>query len=234
MIPSISLTQLAIAFVPAIVAIVVMFLWAQDYKTAIHAVLRMLVQLLMIGYFLSYIFESDNSWIILLILCVMVLISSWIALRSLPGNHFQLFKYTFVSILIGGGLTLILVTQGVLAIEPWYAPHIMIPIAGMIISNAMDAVSLTAERFFAEIKREVEYLEARNIAFRAALIPVTNSLFAVGLVSLPGMMTGQILSGVSPLIAVRYQMMVMSMLFGASTIAVVCFLILIKKYKISD
>ncbi|MEP1779528.1 ABC transporter permease, partial [Reichenbachiella sp.] len=74
----------------------------------------------------------------------------------------------------------------------------------------------------------VDYTEARNTALRAALIPITNSLFAVGLVSLPGMMTGQILSGVSPLIAVRYQIMVMCMAFGSAGISVALFLVLVK------
>lgn len=231
MIQSIPLTQLAIAFIPALVAIVIMFAWSQNYLSALHGVIRMLVQLLMIGYFLSYIFESDNAWVIVLVLSVMVLASSWIALRTLSGDLWSLYKYTFISILLGGGFTLVLITQGVLAIEPWYTPKYIIPLAGMIFSNAMNSVSLAAERYFAETKRNVGYLEARNIAFQASLIPVVNSLFAVGVVSLPGMMTGQILSGVSPLIAVRYQIMVMSMLFGASTIAVACFLILIKRMK---
>jgi len=62
----------------------------------------------------------------------------------------------------------------------------------------------------------------------ASLIPITNSLFAVGLVSIPGMMTGQILSGASPLIAVRYQIMVMCMIYGASGVSSACFLTLVK------
>ncbi len=234
MIETIPLSNLAIAFIPALVAIVIMFYWSQNYLSALHGVIRMLVQLLMIGYFLSYIFESDNAWVIVLILSVMVLASSWIALRTLTGDRWRLYKYTLISILLGGGFTLLLITQGVLAIDPWYTPQFIIPLAGMIFSNAMNSVSLAAERYFAEIKRNVDYLEARNIAFQASLIPVVNSLFAVGLVSLPGMMTGQILSGVSPLIAVRYQIMVMSMLFGASTIAVACFLIIVKRMKTSE
>ncbi|HHJ81297.1 MAG TPA: ABC transporter permease, partial [Candidatus Tenderia electrophaga] len=76
--------------------------------------------------------------------------------------------------------------------------------------------------------RNVDYAKARVIALRAAMIPVINSLFAVGLVSLPGMMTGQILSGVSPLIAARYQIMVMCMVFGSAGITTALFLILAK------
>lgn len=234
MIQEISLWRLAIAFTPALLAIVIMFVWAQNYKTAIYGVARMLLQLLTIGYFLTYIFESDSAWIVVIMLSIMIAVSSWIALRTLNKQRKYLYKITLLSIAIGGGSTLLLVTQGVLAIEPWYAPHYIIPLAGMIFSNAMNSVSLTAERFFAEIQRGLSYLEARNTAFQAALIPITNSLFAVGVVSLPGMMTGQILSGVSPLIAVRYQIMVMSMIFGASAIAVACFLILVKQVKHGD
>ncbi|HHJ34596.1 MAG TPA: ABC transporter permease, partial [Gammaproteobacteria bacterium] len=111
-------------------------------------------------------------------------------------------------------------------LDPWYSAPTMVPIAGMIFANAMNSVSLAAERLNAEINRQVPYDEARVIAFQSSLIPVINSLFAVGLVSLPGMMTGQILSGVSPLIAVRYQIMVMCMVFGAAGIATAYFLVM--------
>ncbi|MCH7502675.1 MAG: ABC transporter permease, partial [Proteobacteria bacterium] len=82
------------------------------------------------------------------------------------------------------------------------------------------------ERFQAEIDRGVPYIQARRSALHAALIPMINSLFAVGLVSLPGMMTGQILSGVSPMIAAKYQIVVMTMLFGASGISAAIYLVL--------
>ncbi len=105
----------------------------------------------------------------------------------------------------------------------------MIPLAGMAFANAMNSVSLASERLQAEIDNGNSGIKARNTAFQASLIPTINSLFAVGLVSLPGMMTGQILSGVSPLIAVRYQIMVMCMLFAVSGIASATFLTLIRE-----
>ncbi len=96
----------------------------------------------------------------------------------------------------------------------------------MIFAMSMNTVSLAAERYQAEQRREVGHQAARQIALRSALIPQINSLFAVGLVSFPGMMTGQILSGVPPLVAVRYQIMVMSMMFGAAGISAACYLTL--------
>jgi len=225
---TIPLLNLALAFIPAILTIAILFKWSLNATNALYAISRMLVQLLLIGYFLTYIFESDSAGIIIVILAVMVFASSWIALGTIPVMRLQLYKFAIIAIMTGGGLTLALVSQGVLALDPWYAPQTMIPIAGMIFANAMNSVSLSAERLNAEISRNMSYDEARKIALQSALIPVINSLFAVGLVSLPGMMTGQILSGVSPLIAVRYQIMVMCMVFGASGMATAYFLVLVR------
>jgi putative ABC transport system permease protein len=160
---------------------------------------------------------------------VMILAASWIALGALPQQRLAWIVYALISIFLGGVLTLLLTTQGVLELKPWYQPRFFIPLAGMIFANAMNSVSLAAERWIAEIERGIAWAEARNIAFRASLIPITNSLFAVGLVSLPGMMTGQILSGVSPLVAVRYQIMVMCMIYGSAGISAAIFLTLVSR-----
>jgi len=225
---TIPLLNLSLAFIPALFTVGILFKWSLNSGNALYAVSRMLIQLLLIGYFLSYIFESESASFILVILMVMIFSSSWIALSSIADKRFQLYKYALLAITVGGGSTLILITQGVLLLDPWYAPQSMVPIAGMIFANAMNSVSLAAERLNAEVSRDVPYDDARNIALQSSLIPVINSLFAVGLVSLPGMMTGQILSGVSPLIAVRYQIMVMCMVLGSAGIATAYFLVLIK------
>ena len=225
---TIPLLNLALVFVPAFITIGILFKWSLNASNALYALSRMLVQLMLIGYFLTYIFESDSSGVVLLIMAVMVVASSWIALGTVADRRMQLFRYAFISLLVGGGFTLVLVTQGVLVLDPWYSPQSMIPIAGMIFANAMNSVSLAGERLNAELSRGVLYDEAKSIAMQSSMIPVINSLFAVGLVSLPGMMTGQILSGVSPLIAVRYQIVVMCMVFGASGISTAMFLIMAK------
>lgn len=149
----------------------------------------------------------------------MLVAAGIIALRPIRKKRRNLYLKAFLSISISGVITLIIVTQGVINLTPWYKPQYLIPIAGMIFANSMNAVSLAAERLEVELGRKEEYLKARASAFRAALIPVINSLFAVGIVSLPGMMTGQILSGVSPLVAARYQIMVMCMVFGSAGIS---------------
>jgi len=225
---TLSFYDLLFAFIPALLVIAVMVYRSLQYKTALYAMARMVLQLLLIGYFLIYIFEAENSLVILLTLSVMMLTASWISLRTVPTERKALYLKALVSISIGGGLTLLLVTQAVINIEPWYQPSYMIPLAGMIFANAMTAISLAAERLSYELSNGVGYDLASSQAYHAALIPVINGLFAVGLVSLPGMMTGQILSGVSPLVAARYQIMVMAMIFGASGLSVLLFLRLAK------
>jgi UDP-glucose/iron transport system permease protein len=225
---TISVANLAYAFLPAFVVIGILYKWSINPGKAFYALNRMLIQLLLIGYVLVYLFQSDKAWIIMMILAVMVFSSSWIALGTISDQRLKLFKITLVSITLGGGLTLLLITGVVLKLNPWYLPQYMIPLAGMIFANSMNSVSLAAERMRAELDRGETYLQARKIAFHAALIPLINTLFAVGLVSLPGMMTGQILAGISPLIASRYQIMVMCMVFGSAGISAACFLMLYK------
>ena len=225
---NIPLANLAVAFLPVIVVIAVLTRWSHDGRIALYAVARMLVQLLLVGYVLAFIFESDRAATVIAVLTFMLCMASWIALRPVHGRRRILYVKALGSIAIGGVTTLLLVTQAVLELDPWFRPSYMVPLAGMIFANAMNTISLAAERFEAETNNDVRYEEARLAALRASLIPLINSLFAVGLVSFPGMMTGQILSRVDPLVAVRYQIMVMCMIFGSAGISSACFLAMLK------
>ena len=225
---SISLSGLILAFLPTIIVISILFRWNLGALTGLYAVARMLMQLLLIGYILIYIFDADHPGIIVSVVTVMLVAASWIALRPLKNKPPHLYWNALGAILLGGIPTLVFVTQVVLDIQPWFLPRYFIPLAGMIFASCMNTVSVAAERFEAECANAIPYPDARNTALQAALIPVTNSLFAVGLVSLPGMMTGQILSGISPLVAVQYQIVVMCMIFGASGMSATLYLVLAK------
>lgn len=225
----IPLINLAVGFVPVLLVIGVLWKWSMSFGNASYAVVRMLLQLLLIGFVLTYIFESDRLWVVALVLAVMLSSASWIALRTVGKMRTALYAYALFAIFVGGGTTLAFVTQGVLRLDPWFNPQYLVPLAGMIFANAMNSVSLAAERFFADSNRGEAFEVARKTAYRAALIPIVNSLLAVGLVALPGMMTGQILSGVSPLIAVRYQIVVMCMIFASAGISAAVFLILLRR-----
>ena len=221
---SIPLQRLALLFVPVFIVVVIQIRWAISARSSIYAIGRMLLQLMLIGYVLLFLFESEHAILVTLVLTVMITVSSWIALRPLASARRGLYPVTLAAIAVSGLPTLFLVTEWVLDVTPWYAPRVVIPLAGMIFANAMNSVSIAAERFSSELSAGFDRAEARRKAFEAALIPLVNSLLAVGLVALPGMMTGQVLAGISPLIAARYQILVMCMLFGSSGIAAACYL----------
>ncbi len=221
----IPIANLALAFLPPLLMVGVLYAWSMRPGQALYALTRMLGQLLVIGYLLTFLFASDSALTVMTILAVMVTASSWIALSTVTTLRRALLGRSALAIGIAGGGTLALIALGVLRLDPWYEPRMLVPLAGMVFANAMNNVSVTAERLSAELARGRCFEEARVDALQAGLIPAINALFAVGLVSLPGMMTGQILSGVSPLVAVRYQIMVMCMIFGAGGLAAVLFLL---------
>ena len=220
----ISITSLLIGFLPVIILIVIMKFWSLDALQAIYANIRMLVQLLLVGYVLTFIFETDSPILVILVIIFMISMSAFIALRPLQAKGIKPFLIVLMSLGVSGVGVLLLVTQIILDLPRWFEPQYVIPLAGMVFANSMNTISLVGERFNAELKRGEDYIEARNIAMGAAMIPQVNALLAVGLVALPGMMTGQILSGVDPLTAARYQIMVMCMIFSTAGLSAVMYL----------
>lgn len=223
--PEISLGALALCLAPTLGVFAIGQRWTREGSEILTASLRMIVQLLLVGYALVLIFESPSPWVGGGVVGVMVLVSAWIGVRKVRAAKGLAFRRAVFALGTAGVLTLLFVVFAVLRLEdPRYQPRILIPLAGMILSNAMTAVTLAAERFERERSGGLDFPAARSAAWMAALIPQINGLLAVGLVSLPGMMTGQILSGVDPLVAVRYQIVVMAMLLQASGFAVALFL----------
>ena len=230
---TIPIASLLLGFVPVLLLIGIMRAWGLNALQAMYANVRMLVQLLLIGYVLTYIFETDEPVLVVLVVVFMIAMSSWIALRPLTDRGIKPYSIVTIAIGVSGLGVLILVTQIILELPRWFEPRFVIPLAGMIFANSMNTISLAGERFHAERGRGEDYLSARRLAMEAAMIPQVNALLAVGLVSLPGMMTGQILSGVEPLTAARYQIMVMCMIFSTAGLAAVIYMF-IKKNTSTD
>jgi putative ABC transport system permease protein len=196
---------------------------------AIGAV-RAVVQLVAVGYVLTYLIATRRWYLVLLTLLVMLVAATKTATDRQKRGRAKLFVISGTAMLVGAGVTLAYVDAIVLRLHPWYDPQYLIPLFGMIIGNAMNGAALAADRLNSEMelrRGEVEaYLalgasparasaEAVRRALVAAIMPTLNMLMVVGLVSLPGMMTGQIIGGSSPLTAVRYQIVVVFMLAGA-------------------
>lgn len=223
---AISWQGLVFAAIPTVLVLAILWRWSVGAGGALYATARMLAQLLLIGYVLVFIFEAGEPSIVMGVLVVMIIAASWISIRPLARKSRRAYWHALIAIAASGIPILALVSQIVIDIDPWFSPRYLVPLAGMIFSGAMNTVSLAGERAWAEAQRGISFAETRQVAMRAALIPIINSLFAVGLVALPGMMTGQILSGVSPLVAAKYQIVVMLMLFGVSGISAAIFVML--------
>lgn len=192
-------------------------------KAPIASIARMLLQLLCVGYALLWLFDYDSGALVAGVLVAMMMIASWLALNVVETVSLRLYTSAFIAIIFGGGTILFFITQVILEVEPWYQPQYLVPLGGMLFSSCMTAISLALERFGSEVVHQAPQ-EAKKIAINAALIPVINSMLAVGVVSLPGMMTGQILSGVEPYIAARYQILIMTMIFSSTGLTVFIFM----------
>lgn len=207
--------DLAWCLVPVLLVLLISIKWRQESNEVLLAVTRMVLQLIIVGYALILVFANPSPWISTLIVSLMLCFAAWIAIRPV-NSDLNLLQPALLA--LGGSVSLHLCITIFLILRPqsWYQPELLIPLAGMYLANTMNTLSLAAERYCAERARDVSIFKAKNVAFQTAMIPQINSLLAVGVVALPGVMTGQILSGVSPLIAVRYQIMVMSMIFGTA------------------
>ncbi len=216
--------KLGIAFIPVLFALIIICRWTNVCFNTWLALARMVIQLSLVGFILTWLFKQDVPLIFIMALSVMLFVAAWIGLRTVPSKRRRLYVYALASMFIGGLVALTVATQLVLEVKPWYNPRYLIPLGGMVFSNALNAVSLSAERFFTELESGKPLVKARGVALATGLIPITNALLAVGIVSVPGVMTGQILAGQSPFIAVKYQILIMLMVFTSASLSTIGFL----------
>jgi putative ABC transport system permease protein len=185
---------------------------------------------------LLLLFKHERPSWVLLLLSVMVVAAAATAARrvELGPPRSVLFPRALAAIGIGAMVALIPVFTAIVPLHPWYEAHYLIPISGMMLSNAMNVVALVFERIFASASGEADQIEAllslgatpqqalqRQVraTLRAALLPTINGLLTVGLVALPGMMTGQIVSGTAPEQAVRYQIVILYQLVAVAAVS---------------
>jgi putative ABC transport system permease protein len=233
----IPLQQLALAFIYVVaVVLIVRRMGIPREIQIITSAMRMTIQLVIAGYVLIYVFESDALWLIALILVGMESFAVYNAIRRTNMELSAAMKRIIaVAIPVGTLASLAFFLVGVVGGDAWRNPQYVIPLAGMIVGNAMTGVSLGVVRMMDGVKTQRASIETalmlgatpkeatRHIvrnAFDAALLPTINAMVGIGIVSLPGMMTGQILSGTSPLIAIRYQIAIMLGIMGSVAFSV--------------
>ncbi len=197
------------------------------------ATLRMVVQLLFMGVWLSWVFHSDNPiWVILIGFVMLVAGGYEISKRQqyrfkkMHSFLIGLLSLSFISLILLIGVLVFIIQP-----DPWHQPQYLIPLLGMLLGNSMTAIGLgldTLTRNAVQLKHKIEAQLAlgktakesmqfiKEQSLHSAMIPIINMLVAAGIISLPGMMTGQILAGADPVEAVKYQIMVM-LLIATST-----------------
>lgn len=194
------------------------------------ATLRTVIQLGLLGLILERVFAIRNPWLVVGLLVLMTVFAAREAVSRASRRYRGILADAWLTMaatcfLVGG-----IVTQVVVGVEPWYDPQYVIPLLGMILGNSLTGISLCLDRFMdhletrsAEVELRIAYGASRREALaaplkdavRTGMIPIINSMAAAGIVSLPGMMTGQILAGSPPMQAVAYQIVVMFMIAAA-------------------
>ncbi|MDV3000629.1 MAG: putative iron export permease protein FetB [Chroococcopsis gigantea SAG 12.99] len=197
---------------------------------------RSILQLLVVGYIIALIFSIDNPLAVLGILFVMVITATITAKNRISKKLRGLLPTVLVSLLISSTVTIGYTIAAIIQPETWYSPQYLIPLMGMVLGNAMNSAALAGERLTSAIEQNQLSIEThlclgatapeaiasyKKDAIRASLIPTLNQMMVVGLVSLPGMFTGQVLAGSDPLNAASYQILILFMIALTNLIAAI-------------
>lgn len=197
------------------------------------AATRMIVQLLLIGSVLEWVFSRRDPYIILAMAVFMASIAGIAAVQRTARRFKGIFWNSLVTVLFSSFFVTGVALIGVIDIRPWYDPQYLIPLLGMVLGNTLNGISLGLDRFMSGVEQARGAIETRlclgatrweaaheliRDALRTGMIPTVNSMMVMGLVSLPGMMTGQILAGADPEDAVRYQIAIMFMIVAGTAL----------------
>ena len=208
-----------------LLAITSLLLHLHVARQLVIAAIRNAVQLLLIGYVLKLIFTSDNLLMLVFISMVMLIVAGFEinARQKYPLRRWIGFGIGTTALFLSSFAMTLISLWVIITPTPWYSPQYAIPLLGMLLGNTMTGISLGMDKLNQSVYQQRFVIEQRlmlgeryqdaiaqirNESIRTGMIPIINSMAIAGLVSLPGMMTGQILSGTPPLEAVKYQIMI--------------------------
>ncbi|MFH1532039.1 MAG: ABC transporter permease [Pseudomonadota bacterium] len=232
----ISTLGMILAYVPLLITVVVFrMLRLRMAGTLLVSVGRMSVQLALVGLYLTVLFRYNHPALNVGYVLLMTAVANYSVLRS-SGLSLKFYAVTLPALVVAIVAVLSFYTLLVFRPEPLYDARYMIPIAGMLLGNSMNRTIVTVERFYSSIRRDREGFAAYvtfgatvreaatpylRSAYRAGIAPVLANTATMGLVSLPGMMTGQILGGSEPAVAIKYQIAIILAIFAATELATV-------------
>jgi putative ABC transport system permease protein len=204
-------------------------------RSLLVASVRMVVQLLLVGFVLEWLFRQDQAPLIVLVGAAMAMIAGVSAVQRTQQRFAGIYLNSLLSVMASSALVTGLAVTGLIRPQPWYNPHYLIPLLGMVLGNTLNGLSLGLDRFMEGLRSGRDQVETdlalgatrweacRTVvreAIRVAMIPTINAMMVMGLVSLPGMMTGQILQGAAPAAAVRYQIVILFMIASTTALGV--------------
>jgi putative ABC transport system permease protein len=205
------------------------------FRDAVMAVIRMTVQLVFVGFYLQVVFDLNKPWLNLTWVILMVLVADISIIRGCRLTIRRFALPLFCALTVGTIVPVLVFTIPILRLQNWMDAQYVIPLAGMVLGNCLraDIVGLkdfyesivkNEKAYFQSLAQGADHQEALAPYFRdavqAALLPTTASMATIGLVALPGMMTGVILAGASPATAIKYQIAIMIAIFSGTAITV--------------
>lgn len=200
------------------------------------AAIRMSLQLLLIGLVLRWVFALSQWYLVLVLMLIMTWIAGIAAVHRTERRYPGIWLSSIVSVWASSWLITAIALFAVVQVEPWYRPQYAIPLLGMILGNTLTGIALGLDRFGGELESRRDQVEALlalgatrweaarlplREAVRTGMIPILNAMAVAGLVSLPGIMTGQLLAGVEPVQAVKYQIVIMYLIASGTALGTV-------------
>jgi putative ABC transport system permease protein len=248
---NLSLWQMASGYIFVIILLIIVKIRGiSREKEILIATIRMTLQLILTGYLLVYLFDNINPIFTILVILLMEIFAIYNIFKRVKTKlNTHLKKIIALSLIIGTLTSLFYFLLVVIKIPIWYDPKYFIPIAGMLIGNSMTGISLGVNRLVNDINNKKDLIESAlmlgatpkaacksivNNAFDSSILPTINSMVGMGIVFLPGMMTGQILSGISPVTAIKYQIAIMLGILGSVSLTVIIFVNLAYKTFFND
>ena len=218
-------------------------------KDLLIGTIRTFLQLILLGYVLKVVFAVNNPLIVFLLFSFMIFFAARIISGRVTEKRVPYFLPVLASMFLSYMIINLFVMAAIVQVDPRYMPVYFIPIGGMIIGNSMNAIAISMNNWFEGLKKDRGRIElflslgatpvessAENFksSVKSGMIPSINALMSVGIVSIPGMMTGQILAGTDPMIAIKYQIIIMLLLVGSTALSTVFALHIVRRLSFTS
>ena len=246
----ISLLSMVFVFLFLVVPVVLyVYLRIGLIRELLISATRMVVQLTLMGFYLKYLFLYENRFVNIIWLCVMIIVATFQAVKSSGLNMKVFFAPVFVSYVITIYTITLLFNAYVVKIDNIFSAKYLIVIGGMILGNSLRGVIISVSDFYKTVARERERILYRIVvlggffeavipyigkSLELSLRPILATMATMGIVSIPGMMTGEILGGASPITAVKYQMAIVIAIFVSINISVILCIFLTKRVAFNE